>query len=106
MFDSVTRWNGMPSPFRSVGRSVCERGRVDDVVDEDVVPRLVAVPVDRGRLPREHLGGEDRDDARLPERILPRPVDVPQRERSEVEASRLLIEREVVDADLLRDAIR
>jgi hypothetical protein len=56
-------------------RRRCEQEGARDVVDVDVVARLVAVAVDRDRPPLGRGAVEDRDDARLAVRVLPRPVD-------------------------------
>ena len=52
-------------------------GRAGDVADVDVVARLRAVAEDLRRLAGEQPLEEDRDDARLAVRVLPRAVHVP-----------------------------
>ena len=79
--------------------------RVDDVVDEDVVPGLLAVPVDRHRLVAQHAVGEDGHHPSLAVGVLPRPVDVPQRESAELEGVQLAIGHQVVNDGLLGHAV-
>ena len=79
--------------------------RVDDVVDEDEVPRLLAVPEDRHRPTAHDAVGEDGDHARLAVGILTGPVDVPQGQGAELEGVQLPIGHQVVDDRLLGDAV-
>ena len=79
---------------------------VDDVVDEDVVARGLAVAEDLARLTGQQPRREDRHDARLAVRVLPRPVHVRESERRELDLVQLAVGDEVVVARLLRHAIR
>src|SRR5439155_11690401 len=59
---------------------------VDDVVDIDEVPRLLAVPVDRALLAGQQQAGEDGDDASLAVGVLAGAVHVRQGQDSELHA--------------------
>src|SRR5512132_1198056 len=88
----------------SLFRRECES--VGDIIDEHVVPRLMAVAEDRRCLSIQHAGGEDRDHPCLAVRVLTGPVNVGERERRPPDAVVAFIEAEVVDDDLLAHPIR
>ena len=81
------------------------RGQVggNDVADVDIVARGLAVTEDARLLARHHEVGEDGDDPRLAERVLPRTVDIRIAEDDEVKAGlgvrRLQVDLEGVLAD-------
>ena len=77
----------------------------DDVGDVDEVARLLAVSVDRRRLPAADALEEDRDDTSLERRRLPRPVHVREAERDVAGAEQPVPPREVLLAGQLREAV-
>ena len=83
-----------------------EKG-LDGVGDVDVVAGLQAVAEDRRRLAVEQLAAEDRDDSRLPVRILPGPVDVAEAQGDPRHAVQPAIEADVaLGAELARPVRR
>src|SRR5204862_1667417 len=80
--------------------------RRDDVADEDVVARLPPVAVDTRRLSVAQRVHEDRDDAGLAVRVLPRPVDVPVAQRDVRAAVEAVVCGDVLLRAELRDAVR
>ncbi len=72
----------------AVGVVVGQHGedRAHDVADVDVVARLGAVAVDRRLLAGLQLAAEDRDHARLAQRVLAGPIDVAQPHRRAAQA--------------------
>ena len=88
--------------------AVAGRGeqRVDDVADEDEVARLAAVAEDRRRLPAREALEEDRDDAALEARLLPRAEDVAEAERDVPAAVDAVPAGEVLLGAELRDPVR
>src|SRR4029077_7209664 len=79
--------------------------RVDDVADEDEVARLAAVAEDRRGLPAREALEEDRDDASLEARLLPRAEDVAEAERHVPAAVDAVPAGEVLLGAELRDAV-
>ena len=92
----------LPLPFGVRGREV----RGDDVVDVDEVARLLAAAVDRRLLPVEQLRREDRHDARLAMRVLPRTVDVRVSQRDRRKSAHDAVVVQVVLDRELRAAVR
>ena len=67
----------------------------DDVGDEYVIPRLLTVTEHAERASGPQQPAEDRDDAGLPMRILPRSVDVSEAQRHACEAIQATVEIQV-----------
>src|SRR5439155_4432839 len=80
----------------------CFDGRADDLLYIYIVARLATVAEDEWPPAVPELAAEDRDHAGLPERILPRPVDVP---KAEVDG-RELVQARVEVAVTLRRGLR
>ncbi len=87
-----------PAP---AGRSPHEG--IDDIVNEDEIPRLGPVPEDRHRLVAHDALTEHGHDSGFAVRNLARSVDVAERQRTELERVELPIRRQIVDDCLLRD---
>ncbi len=77
--------------------------RVHDVVDEDIVAGVAAVPEDLGGLTREQRLGEDRHHAGLAVRILARAIHI---RRGDVRAVQAVQVAEGVQVDLARHLAR
>ena len=84
----------------------CGEGGRDHVAHEDVVARLPAVAEDLRRAVAGEVAHEDRDDAGLAVRVLPRPVDVPVAERHVTAAVEAVVRRQVLLAGELGGAVR
>ena len=90
---------------RAAGLPDGREQRVDDVVDVDEVAALGAVAEDHRLLAAREPLEEDRDDAALEPRVLPRPVDVREAQRHVRGAVDAVPAGEVLLAALLRDAV-
>src|SRR4029079_18248988 len=80
--------------------------RVDTVADEENAARLPAVAEDRGRRSVGHPLEEDRHDAALEGRLLPRPEDVAEAQCDVARAVDPVPAGEVLLAAELRDPVR
>jgi hypothetical protein len=86
----------------SVGR---DHARAHDVLDEHVVARLAPVAVHRRLAAGLQLAAEDRDHARLAERVLARPVHVAEPQADRRQPVQAPPQRQVSLAGVLRLAI-
>src|SRR5580698_2033374 len=83
-----------------------EQERRDRVPDVDVVAGLAAVAVDDGALAGQEPGAEDRDDPRLPRRVLARAVHVGQPQHRVGGAVQPVVEADILLGAQLGDAVR
>src|SRR5579862_6220018 len=96
------------SDYVRLARAGFERCQIrgSHILDEDVIARLVAVPIDAHRHAGEELSDENRDDAGFTVGVLARSVDVAVAQRGEIEVASFPKEAKIVLADHLRYTVR